>query len=79
MHLSDPVPQAVENQAFHNRMIGLESITGSGIVGIPSFMFLEDVVETVFEPTKAECWPILVALTGVVVNNVQEYFDAGPM
>ena len=79
MHLRNPVPQTVENQALHNGMIGLESITRSGVVCILGFIFLQDVVEAVFKPTEAECRPILVALTSVVVNNVQDYFNAGSM
>ena len=60
-------------------MIGLESITRPTIVCILGPIFLQDVVEAVFEPTEAECWPFLVALAGVVVNNVQDNLDAGPM
>ena len=60
-------------------MVGLESVARPGIVRVFAPIFLQHVVEAVFNPTEAERWPILVALTGVVVDNIQNYFDAGTM
>ena len=79
MHLRSPVPQTVENQAFYNGVICFESVAGPAKVRIGSFIFPQNVVEAVFEPTETECRSILVSLPGVVVHNVEDYLDAGPV
>src|SRR5262249_28451566 len=66
MHLVDPVSKAVEDHAPNHRMIPIEGVATTAIVGVARPVALKDVVGSVIYPTEAQCWPVLVAFARMI-------------
>ena len=79
MHLLYPVPEAVQDHPADDRVIGIQGIPGAGVVGVARAVFLKDVVGGVIQSAKAERGPLVIALRGVVENDIQDDLDARPM
>ena len=59
-------------------MVAVQRVAAAGEVVIAPFL-VQHVINGVVQAPKAECRPVLVALAGVVVNHVENHFDAGPV
>ncbi len=79
MHLGNPIPQAVEDHAAHDRLIGVQSIAGTAVIRIARAVLVEDIVHLIGEPAKTEGGPADVPLGGVVVDDVENHFDSRAM
>ncbi len=78
MHLLHPIAEAVDNHAPHNRMIGVERISGAAEIGVARSVLFQNVVGVVVEAAKAERRPVVVALGGVIEDNIQDDLDSLP-
>src|SRR5271165_7579807 len=77
-HFLGPVAQAVHDHAQHIRMAKLERVPRAGeIAVIPLRLGHQVVIGLVVDSPKAEGRPQLVAFGSVVVDNVEDDFDAG--
>ena len=76
MHLRDPVTQAVLDEPAHDRLVGVERVAAAGVVGVTRLVFLQDVVEVVGQAAVANGRPLRSALRRVVVDHVEDHFDA---
>ena len=73
---ADPVPQAVEDQAAHHRVVRVQRVAGAGVVRVAGAVRLEDVVRVVVEAAEGEGRPLVVPFRRVVVHDVQDHLDA---
>ena len=53
VHLSDPVSEAVENEAAHDRVVGVQCVTGTAVIGVMRAVLVEDVVHIVGKAAEA--------------------------
>ena len=58
-------------------MIGVERIAGAAVVRKMRAVLLQDVVSVVLEAAEAQRRPPVIALRGVIEDDVQNHFDAG--
>ena len=79
VHLRGPIPQTVHDEPLHHGVVCLESIAGPGIVRVGSLVFVQNVVEAVFEPPVAKCRALFVSFRGVVIDHVENHLDACTM
>ena len=79
MHLGDPVAEAVQNEAADDGMVGIEGVAGAAVVGVAGAVGVEDVVGVVLQAAEAERRSALVALGGVVEDNVEDDFQGRPV
>ena len=77
MHLRDPVPQAVEDHAPNDGLIGVERVAGAAVVGVLRAILVEDVVHLVGETAETHSGPRGIPLGGVVIDDVEDHLDAG--
>ena len=79
MHLGDPVAQAVLNETADGRLVGVQRVAATGVVGVPGAIRVEDVIEVVGQAAIAGCRAVRAALGRVVVDHVEDHLDAGAM
>ncbi len=80
VHLGDPVAERVHEQLKHLRIADVEGVAGAGVVHVvPGIVLDEAVVGGVADAFEAEGGAALIALAGVVVNDVEDDLDAGGM
>ena len=80
VHLLHPVPQAVHDQLQHLRMAHVERIAGARVVHVVARIVGDQaVVGGVVDAAETERRAELIALGGVVVDHVEDHFDAGAM
>ena len=79
VHLLDPVPQTVHDHPADDRLVSIQSIPATGIVGVSRAALFEDVVSRVVDPAKTERRPRVIALGGVVEHHVEDDLDARPV
>src|SRR5208283_80816 len=77
VHMGDPVPCAVENHAAHDRLVGVQRVSGSTVIRVLSAVFFEDVIDFVCEAPEAERGPFAIPLRGMVVDNIEYHLDTG--
>ena len=78
MALARPVAKRVHHQAEHVRMRGIERVTRSRDVDIaPRVSRIMAIVRVVVDPAERQRRPLCPALGGVVVDHVEDHFDAG--
>ena len=77
MHVGDPVPEAVEDHAAHDRLIGVQRVAGAAVIGVLRAVLVEDVVDLVRETAEAQGGPRGIPFGGVVVDDVEDHLDAG--
>ena len=53
MHLGDPVSEAVENEAAHNRIVGVQRISRTAVVRVLLAIRLKDVVHIIGQAAEA--------------------------
>src|SRR5260221_9975719 len=77
MHVEDPIAQAVHDHLEHARMAQIERIAGAGIVDVTAQVGGEPVIGCVVDAAKAKRRPELVALAGMVVDDIENDLDIG--
>src|SRR5947209_6355144 len=60
-------------------MIRVERVPGAAVVRIARPVLFEDVVGAVVQPAEAERRPQVVALRGMIEDNVENNLEAGPV
>ena len=73
----DPVAQRVHHHLHHARVAGVDGVAGAGGVEIVARIVGQHVVAGVVEAAERQGRPELVALGGVVVDDVEDHLDAG--
>src|SRR6478752_6922013 len=76
VHFLDPITKTVHDHAAYNRMISIDCVPGAAEIGIPSTVFLEDVVGAVVYPAMTQRRTALVALGGVIEYYIENDFDS---
>jgi hypothetical protein len=77
VHLGDPVAKAVHQQLEHLRVPHVEAVAGArGVEVVHRIVGHEAVVGEVVDAAEAERRPFVVALGGVVVDDVEDHLDA---
>ena len=64
---------------FTTEWFAFKSIAGPAVVRVGSLVLVQNVVEAVFEPAEAESRTVFVSFSGVVVDYVENHFDACTM
>ena len=78
VHLGDPVAQRVHDELEHVRVAHEEAVAGArGVVVVVLGVVDEPVVRGVVDAPEAQRRPELVALGGVVVDDVEDDLDVG--
>ena len=78
VHLRHPVAEAVQDQSQHVRMRGVERVAAAGEVDVfRGVVGPQAVVRPVVDTAQRERRPVTAALGGVVVDDVEDHFDAG--
>ena len=78
VHLGDPVAQRVHDQLHRVRVAHVEGVAGAGVVHVVALVVLDEaVVGRVVDALEAQRRPEVVALGGVVVDDVEDDLDAG--
>ena len=79
-HFLDPVAQAVHDELEHLWMAHVEGIAGAGEIPVKALILgNEAVIGSVIDALEAERRPQVVAFGGMVVDYVEDNFDAGAM
>ena len=60
-------------------MVAVERVAAAGVVRVPLAARFEHVIGRVVEPAEAERRPVVVALGGVVEDDVENHLDARPV
>ncbi len=77
VHVGDPVAQAVEDEVEDFGVAGVEGVAAAGEVDVAALVAGgQPVVGGVVDPPQAEGGAELVALGGVVVDDVEDHLDA---
>jgi hypothetical protein len=77
-HLGHPVAQGVHDQLEHRRVAGIERVAGAGVVQVVAGLVrLQLVVGSVVDAAEGEGRAEVVALGGVVVDDVEDHLEAG--
>ena len=78
MHLGHPVAQRVHDQLHRVRVAHVEGVAGAGVVHVVALVVLDEaVVGRVVDALEAQRRAEVVALGGVVVDDVEDDLDAG--
>jgi hypothetical protein len=78
VHLGHPVAQRVHDQLEAARVAGVEAVAGTrGVVVVARVVGRQAVVRRVVDALEAQHRAEVVALGGVVVDDVEDHFDAG--
>src|SRR4029453_4553568 len=78
VHLGDPVAQRVHEQGQDGGTADVEGVPAAGVVGVPGpVAAVEPVVAAVVDALERQRGPGVVALGGVVVDDVEDHLDAG--
>ena len=73
-----PVPQTEEDQFADDRVIAVDRVAAAGVVAVVAGV-AEHVVDAVLQPLERERGPEVVALGGMVEDDVENHLDAGGM
>src|SRR5207302_1233484 len=74
--MHDPIAETVEDHPTHDRLIGIERVSCTSIVGVPAAVAIEKVVSFIRQAAKAERRAGMIALCGMVENYIQDHFNA---
>ncbi len=78
VHLEDPVPQRIHDELQRVRMTTVEAVAGSGVVHVHLGIAVDEpVVGGVVDAPERHGGSEVVALGGVVVDDVEDDLDAG--
>ena len=77
MHLLGPIAQAVHHELQHARMVEVQRVAGAGRVEIHALVVGETVIGRVVDAAERQRRPEVIALAGMVVDDVEQHLDAG--
>ena len=77
MHLGHPVTQAILDHAAHDRLIGIERVAATGVVGITGPVLLENVIGLIGQTAIAQRRPRQAAFRCVIEYNIEDDFESG--
>ena len=78
MHLQHPVTQAVHDQLEDLRVADVERVAATGEIHVMARVILDHpVIDGVVHAAQAQGRPLLITFAGVVVDHIQDDFDAG--
>ena len=60
-------------------MIGVQGVAGAGVVAVSRPIRFQDVVGGVLQSPETQCRSFLVPLRGVIVHDIENHFESGPM
>ncbi len=72
----DPVTQAMEDHLADHRMVTVQSVAATAVVG-KVLTLTEDVIDLVFQSLEGQRRSLFVAFAGVIEDDVQDHFDTG--
>ena len=64
------------DEAAHHRVVRVQRVAGAGVVRVARAVGLEEVVRVVVEAAERERGSVVVPFRRVVVDDVQDHFDA---
>src|SRR5437763_14024032 len=77
VHFQNPVAQAVHDQLKNARMLHVKRVSRARVVHVVARVLRDKaVIGTVIDALERECWPKMVALGGMVVNDIENHFKA---
>src|ERR1700752_2107116 len=79
VHLFDPIAKTVHNHSANDRMISIERISSSAVVGVTRPVLLQEIVGAVVDAAKTQCRPMVVAFRRVIEHDVQNDLNACSM
>src|SRR4029077_9296546 len=79
VHLPNPIAETVHDHPADNGIVAVEGVAGAGVLGVAGAVRLKDVIEIVRQSTKAQGWPVLLTLGGVVEHHVENDLDTPSM
>lgn len=79
MHFLHPVPQRIHHHAQRADIGEIEGVTGAGVVDVEAAIVGQAVIAGVVDPLEGKRGAELVAFGSVVVDHVQQHFQAGVM
>ena len=79
VHLFDPVAETIDDHAADDGMIGVKRVAAAAVVGVLGAASFEDVVGRVVDAAKGKGGTAVVALGGVIEDDVENDFNAGAM
>ena len=79
MHLFDPIAEAVQDHPADNRMIRVERVSRTAVVGVARAILFENVVSDVVEAAKTQRRAVVIAFGSVIEHNVENHLDTRPV
>ena len=80
MHVSDPVPQGIHNEAKSGRMADIQAVPGTRRVEVVLPLPVDEtVVRRIVEAFEGQCRPEMVAFGRVVVDHIENDLETGAM
>ena len=80
MHVVHPVTQAVHHELQHARLTQIQRIAATGVIDVGiGALVRQPVPRCVVQPPPAQRRPGLVGLAGVIEDDIEDHFDAGPV
>ena len=75
VHLCDPVSQTVQDHPAHDWLVSVKCVPGATVVGVLAAITFKNIVSLVFQPAETESRPEMIALSRVIEDYIQNYFD----
>ena len=80
VHIQNPVAEAVHDELQHLGMPHVQRVARSRVVHVVARIIRhQPIVRAIVDASKAQRGAEMVAFRGVIVYNVEDYFDACPM
>src|SRR5437762_7480387 len=80
MHFKNPIAQAVHHQLERAWMEQVERVAGARKIQIQTWIIrAQPVICSIVDPAEAKRRPELISFRGMIINHVENYFDAGGM
>jgi hypothetical protein len=80
MHVVHPVTQAVHHELQHARLTQIQRIAATRVVDVRvGALVRQPVPRRVVQPPPAQRRPGFVGLAGVIEDDIEDHFDAGPV
>ena len=78
VHLEHPVAQTVHHQLKRVRMQQVERVPGPGEIHVQTRVFrMQPVIRDIVDATETKRRPEMISFRGVIVDDVEDDFDAG--
>ena len=76
----DPIAQRIHHHLQHTGMAEIERVAAAGeVIVIARLVRQEPIVRRIVDAAKAQRWAEVIALGGMIVNDVEDDLDAGIM